>query len=434
MAGTARRGQVGLGQRHRRGGATRQVRRQLVSVAGLAGRPVRLADGSDVGRVVDVVVRWRAERYPAVTGLVVKVGRRRAFVPVTDVAQLTGTAVTLASPRLDVRDFERRDGEALLITDIVDHQLVDIDGIQVVRAADLYLADIAGRARLVGVDVSLGTLLRRLGPARWRSVPTPERVVDWADIHALPRPGGVLLERSNRELRRLRPADLALLLEDIGQPQREQLLAALELDLAADALEEMDEDQRGEVLAALEPEQAAAIVARMEPDEATEALRDLDDDDRQELLERLPEPMADEVERLLAYAEDCAGGIMTTVLVTAAATERVADVIDRLRAVADHHADVDAVVVLDADGQILDDISLYEIATADRGRAMADLVGPPWPVLLPADAPLPEVLDTLLANRRSSVLVIGDDGRPLGRILADDMLDALNRRNGNESR
>ena len=85
----------------------RHIRDRLISVAGLGGRPVRLADGRQVGTVVDVVARWSGESYPAVTGLVVKVGRRHAFVPAIDVGELTGATVVLSSARLDVRDFER---------------------------------------------------------------------------------------------------------------------------------------------------------------------------------------------------------------------------------------------------------------------------------------------------------------------------------------
>ena len=66
--------------------------------------------------------------------------------------------------------------------DVLDHQLVDVDGVQVIRAADLYLAEVLGRIRLVGADVSTSTLLRRLGPRRWRPQPTPGRVIDWAAI------------------------------------------------------------------------------------------------------------------------------------------------------------------------------------------------------------------------------------------------------------
>src|SRR6266498_5514620 len=85
-----------------------------------------------------------------------------------------------SSDLLDLREVERREGEVLLARDVLDHQLVETDGMKVIRAADLYLAQVAGRWRLVGVDVSMQTLARRLGPARWRWVPTPERVIDWA--------------------------------------------------------------------------------------------------------------------------------------------------------------------------------------------------------------------------------------------------------------
>ena len=314
--------------RHRRAARVteqRRVREQLVSVSGLVGRPVRLVDGAEVGRVLDVVVRWSGEPYPAVTGVVARVGRRRVFVPIGDVAELTGTAVTLSSTRLDVRDFERREGEVVLMGDVVDHQLVDIDDVQVVRASDLYLSPVGGRMQLVGVEVGVGSLVRRLGPQRWRSRPTPERVIDWADIQPLGRPGGVRIDRPNRELRRLRPGDLADLLEELGNPQRQQLVAALDVDVAADALEEMDEHQRDAVLRHLEPRRVAAIVAEMEPDEAVEALRELDDDQRAAVVAELPAAAGAALTALLGYPQDTAGGIMTTIIVVADEDDTVGD-------------------------------------------------------------------------------------------------------------
>jgi CBS domain-containing protein len=403
----------------------RRVRDQLVSVAGLIGRPVRLTNDADVGRVVDVVVRWADERYPAVTGLVSKVGRRRAFVPIDDVAELTGVVVTLSSPVLDVRDFARRDGEVVLMDDIVDHQLVDIDGVQVVRASDLYLANVAGRMRLVGVEVGLRSLLRRLGPARWRARATPERVIDWADIQTLGGAGAVGTDRPNRELRRLRAGDLADLLEALAQPQRQQLVDVLDTDMAADALEEMDQDQRDAVLRNLGPDRAAAIVAEMEPDEAAEALRDLDDDERERIVERLPEAATTAIRTILGYPDHSAGGIMTTVVVLVKPNETVATVIERLAEFADHRFDIDAVLVVDDDGRLLDDVSLFELATTPGERAVSRLVGPPWPIVIGPLAGLDEVIDAVVSNRRGSVVVTDEEGRPLGRIMADDVVDAL---------
>ncbi|HMC52822.1 MAG TPA: hypothetical protein VKI64_08690, partial [Acidimicrobiales bacterium] len=166
-------------ERSRRILATRAVREAIVSLAGLIGRPVCNQAGAEMGRLVDVVARMaEGDRYPPVTGLVVRVGRRAAFIDASAIERLSHGEIVLRTARLDLRDFERREGEVMLAKDVLDHQLVDVDGVKVVRASDLYLAEALGGFRLVGVDVSLQSLVRRLGPARWRTRPTPEKVID----------------------------------------------------------------------------------------------------------------------------------------------------------------------------------------------------------------------------------------------------------------
>src|SRR5260370_34921589 len=89
-----------------------------------------------------------------------------------------------------VGNFDGREGEVTLVRDVLDHQLVDVDGVKVVRAADLYLAPVYDSLRLVGVDATAQSLLRRLGPARWRTRPTPDKVIDWAPIQPFGTPRG----------------------------------------------------------------------------------------------------------------------------------------------------------------------------------------------------------------------------------------------------
>src|SRR5262249_55160956 len=137
--------------------ANRAVAEALISVSGVVGR-ITSAAGAEVGRLVDLVARWDGDAYPPVTGLVVRVGRRLAFVPIGSVDHLAHDDVSLSSARLDLRDFVRRPGEVLLAGDVVDHQVVDVDGVRVVRVSDLYLARIGATIRLVGVDVSLHAL------------------------------------------------------------------------------------------------------------------------------------------------------------------------------------------------------------------------------------------------------------------------------------
>src|SRR6516164_6747904 len=113
---------------------SRQVRHNIISLVGLDGAPVLNQSGDEVGHLVDIVARvGGGDDYPAVTGIVVRVGRRHAYLD---------ASVTLKTARMDLREFQRREGEVLLARDILDHQLVDTDEVQVIRAADLYRAQV----------------------------------------------------------------------------------------------------------------------------------------------------------------------------------------------------------------------------------------------------------------------------------------------------
>jgi Mg/Co/Ni transporter MgtE len=116
---------------------------------------------------------------------------------------------------------------------------------------------------------------------------------------------------------------------------------------------------------------------------------------------------------------------MTTSLIIAGLDDTVAEVREQLREARDHSADVDAVVVVDRDGRVVDDLALYELAVADPGQSVAELLGGAAPVTVGPDAEVRDVAQQLVESRRGSVVVVDADGMPLGRILADDVVDAL---------
>ena len=405
--------------------ANRAVREALVSVAGLVRRPVRITGGAEVGRLADLVARWDGQPYPPITGLVARVGRRLAFVPASQIADLGRSGITLTSARFNLRDFERRPGEVLLSGDVLDHQLVDVDGVRVVRASDLYLARVVDGWRLVGVDIGYQSLLRRLGPARWRVHPTPDRVIDWAAIQPFGvDPGPLRLRRENQSLARLRPSELADLLEELGRPERNELLETLEPDSAADALEEMEPDELRALLRDLPIRRVAELLGAMEPDEAADALRDLNDDELDEIFSAMPSAVARQLRPLLSYPEHTAGGLMTTRLMVARGRERVGDVRDRLAA-ADERLDLAAIVLVDDDDRVIDDIPVVDLFVADPDQLIEELASPAEPLTVPTSAPLTEVINRLIDSRQASLLVVDDDQRPVGRIMADDVIDAL---------
>jgi CBS domain-containing protein/sporulation protein YlmC with PRC-barrel domain len=408
----------------------------IVSLAGILGRPVTNQTGQEIGRLDDVVARWSdGQTYPPVSGLVIRVGRRLAFVPASAVDRIAHAEVLLRSARLDLRDFVRRPGEVLLSRDVLDHQLVDVDGVQVIRSADLYLAEVLGRIRLVGADVSTSTLLRRLGPRRWRPQPTPDRVIDWAAIQPfgdtienVDGAAQVRLKTTHEGLHRLRPGELADLLEDLRRDGRRELLAALSADEAADALEEMQPDDLEQLLREAHPDEASRLLAAMEPDEAVDALRDLPAAHRIEVLRRMPPKTALALRQLLGYPEDEAGGIMTSALVVATTNDTVTEVVGRLSEARGHDVDLDAVAVVNKDGRLVGDVTLLQILltmqTQPESR-ISSLLADEDVVTVQPQSSADEVATQLVEARRLSLVVVDSDGHPIGRILADDVLDAL---------
>jgi CBS domain-containing protein len=423
-----------LRRRNTRLTTRRAVQQAIVSVASLVGAPVFNQRGQRVGKLVDLVARMQGQdRYPPLTGLLLRIGTRNSFLPIEAVDSINHQSVHLRTARLDLREFMRRPGEVMLAKDMLDHQVVDLDGRQVIRAADLYLAPVAGQFLLVGLDVSLNTLLRRLGPKRFRGRPTPERVIDWDAVAPFSgdltsSPPAVQLRSSDEQLRRMAPADLADLLEDLGRPARQDLLSRLENDTAADALEEMDPDELEALLREVRPEQAAGLLAAMEPDEAVDALRDLSDHERHAILAKMSPATAGELSALLSYPEREAGGFMTTTLVQARPGSTIGEVKRAVAALGQHREEIDAVVICRDDGDLVADLPLFDLVTHADDVTVSEVLtadGHPEPLTVPPDASVADVADQLVRTRRSSLLVVDEQGQALGRILADDVLDAL---------
>jgi len=233
------------------------------------------------------------------------------------------------------------------------------------------------------------------------------------------------LHTPNQALRRLRPAELADLLEELGREERQELLAQLDHETAADALEEMDPEELGTLLRESEPDRAAALLAEMEPDEAADALRDLEPDRADELLGIMPPTVAASLRVLLLYRDGSAGALMTTNLVLVHPSQTVGEVRRILRAQAEHQADVDAVIIVDDDGSVMHDLGLFELLVASSDDAVIDVAGPPEPVMVAPESSLDDVIEQFVDSRGSSVLVVDEEQRPVGRILGDDLVDAL---------
>lgn len=408
----------------------KSVRDSLVSLAGLIGRPVVDPDGREIGRLVDVVVRHGEETYPPVSGLIVKVANRKSFINGARISELTPSQITLSSTKINLEPFARRPGESLLDADVLDHQIVDVDGLRVVRTSDLYLAPFNKEIRVVGVDISFVSFLRRLFPGSISRRPTPDHVLDWASVASLTDTPGVVRTSGTRSaLGQLRPADLADLIEDLAGREQGALIEMLDPDLAADALEEMEDVELEGLLRSLSAERSAELLARMEPDESAEVLRDLEDEHRESILSVMETGTAKQLRQLVSFDEELAGGIMTTHILVVKSSATVADALKLLVENRERESS-DGVVVVDGKGKLLDHIQTVELIAAQPENLVSELVAKPFPTAVSIDTPIAEVVEEFSNNRGSSIIVIDEKNKPIGRILADDLVDALSKSRG----
>jgi magnesium transporter len=395
------------------------------------GRPVLDGNGEAIGTVADLIVAV-GDRYPPVTGLVVATDRRLIFLPWSSVSSFDLAGAKLATSSIDIAKFQQRPNEIRLKDDLMDKQIVDIDGRKVVRVNDLRLDEIEGKLHLVAVDVGASGLLRRLGIegpyrtlARNLRLPVPERYIDWEDVDPVETSiASIKLRVPHQGLAELHPADLATIIDQLAPKDRVGVLASLDDEAAADVFEEMEPETQVDVLEDLEPARAADILEEMSPDDAADLVADLSDESRAEILALMERDEAQELGELLAYPEDTAGGMMTTEFVTVHAALTCAQAIDRLREMEPDAETIYYVYVTDADERLVGVLSLRDLIVSPPETLVSSVMIPD-PVSVHVLDDEDAVAEVVAHYNLLAVPVTDADGHLEGIVTVDDAMDAI---------
>ena len=395
------------------------------------GRPVLDANGEPLGKVDDLIVAV-GDRYPPVTGLVVATDRRRIFMPWSHVARFDASGARLSTDTIDIAKFQQRADEIQLRADLLDKQIVDIDGRKVVRVNDLRLDDVDGKLHLVAVDVGASGLLRRLGIeggyrilARNLRLPMPERYIDWEDVDPVETSiASIKLRVPHAGLSELHPADLATIIEQLAPRDRAGILASLDDEAVADAMEEMEADTQVEVLEDLARERAADILEERSPDDAADLVADLDQATRDQILAHMDRDEVEEVQELLSYPEDSAGGIMTTEYIALDEHLTAAEAIDRLRELEPDAETIYYVYVTDEADRLAGVLSLRDLIVAQPETEIQSVMTRE-PVAVAVLADQDEVAEVVAYYNLLAVPVVDDEGRLVGIVTVDDAIDTV---------
>ncbi len=390
----------------------------------MVGRPITDSKGESIGRLADVIVRLRGAEKPMVTGLVAAVGGREVFVPFEQATGFDGEVLKLSSATLDLRRFERRDGEVLLRADVLGHRLIDVPSAHLIKAADLELRGHGNDWVLDGVDTHRRPrgLLRMLSP----SDSGGHQFEDWANFEPLiGHASSALLRGPFGRIRRLKPAQIADLLEEASKAEETEILGQVHADpeLEADVFEELDEDLATRLLGARTDAEIAEVLARMRADDAADTISELPQRRRQPVLDLLPAGQRTKVLTLMGFNPTSAGGLMGVDFVTMPQDAQVADALAAVRDSQSLQPEaLTSVHALDADGSLYGVANLVMLLQADPATRLEDVCDND-PVRIGADTDVVDVAVLMTDYNLITIPVVDENRTMIGLITVDDVLE-----------
>jgi magnesium transporter len=412
--------------------------KKVLYLSQILGRPISDAVGEKIATVKDVIVRYGSDDYPPVIGLIARLRRRDFFVPQSKIKEFGEKGAKMNSTILDLRPFVRREGEVLLNKDVLDNQLIDVDGKRVVRVNDVQLINAGKLWRVSGADVTFRGFVRRLMPQGFLGSSRPVEVLDWADVGYLATDTAtatVQLKSSKDKLARLHPVEIAQLAETFAPIHRTEIVESLDDEIAADTLEEMSTENQARILEDMEDrERAADILEEMSPDDAVDVLGEMDDDRAAELFGLMDEDEKADVAELMVYEHDTAGGLMTTEFVTFPKTLTVGETITSLRETAETPNMIYYLYIVEKENswQLAGVISLRSLILADPSAKLEVVMRTEFQFAHPNDT-AEETARTIAEYNLLALPVIDDDGDLAGIVTVDDAMEILLPKNLNKS-
>jgi flagellar motility protein MotE (MotC chaperone) len=398
-----------------------------VFTARLAGIGVFDPGGDQIGRVRDAVTTMRVDRQPPrVLGLVVELQHRhRIFVPMGRVTRIEPDAVVLSSGTVNMKRFERRPSEVLVLAELLDRTVTVRETGQQGTIVDAAMEQNRSRdwviTKLAVRSHGGGRLTRRRGQL-WQ--------VAWNEVDGL---AMVETEQGTNTLLSvlsdMRPADVAQALQDMPDKRRREVVAALDDERLADVLQEMPEDDQVELLSTLDDERAADVLEAMDDDDAADLLGDLPAHDQQRLLELMEPEEAEPVRRLMRYGDYTAGGLMTSEPVILLPDATVAEALALVRNPELTPAIAAQVFVVrppqaTPSGRFLGTAHIQRLLREPPSALVSGVCEKDTDSLRP-EMPIDEVTRHLATYNLVAAPVVDEHDRLLGAVSVDDVLDHL---------
>ncbi len=410
--------------------------------AHLIGMDVLDSKGEYLGSLHDLIMNPQGDIYPRASDLIITTGQWRkqyARIKWEDVVYIEDEIRLKIDAHQVIFQTELIKCDFTLRRDILDQQVVDTDDQRVVRVNDIHLLRVENQLYAAHVDVGLRALVRRLG---WTFVIdhgvkiinprsnflTHEELISWKNTQILPKLGRmksvVKLDVKSNKLASIPPAALAEIMEDLDMYARVSLFKSLDGSLQNKVFTDMNIGFKTELIDQLEKKEAATLITNIPADEATDLLMKLPRSRTHELMGALGTETNKKLRKLLSFAKDSAGGLMTTEYLTVKPDATVEDGIRKIKESTGFPGSIFFLYVVDENHRYLGTTSLRHFINEDPQKKLIETCYPEN-VFVYTDATVEEVALLLERNKTSSIPVLNHEDIMQGVITIDDVMEEL---------
>lgn len=399
----------------------------------LVKKPVADIDGNPVGILKDVIAHyWGGLAHPVIEAIAVQTDQKEPWlVPYSALGSMAPSIITLKGRVGDVPTYAPEENDIHLASDVLDRQIIDTNGARVVRVNDVELVRVNEAMLVSNIDIGSRGLLRRVGlekpVVRLFSLVKKDianKTISCDDVDLACNAESMQLRVPIEKIADLHPADVAELLSELNQLERDQFLDRMDIKLVADTLEEVEPDFQASLLEHMPDEKIADVLEEMAPDEAADLLAEFPKERSQDLLELMESEEASDVRSLLSYPDDTAGGIMNTEFVTVRPEMTAEEAIQHLRETASEAETIFYVYVTEASERLLGVFSLKRLILADPKATVASFMIKRAVTIYPYDSQ-DEVAHLIAKYDLLAVPVVDEQDRLLGIVTSDDALDKI---------
>jgi magnesium transporter len=392
--------------------------------------------GEPLGRIKDLLVTFSQEK-PRVVAVKVKVDGEDRILDFEkfDIRRIQYECVAYCEEMIEYIIPENTN-ILYLVENILDKQILDINGRKLVRVNDVRLVKVHSGSFAVAVDVGIDGIFRRLGierpvasmlsPFKWK---VPGKYILFDDVEAVDYSTfGITLSKPYTKLHTLHPSDLADVIEDLDKKSRKALFESLDEEKAADVLEELEPDAQVEMIESLSIEKAADVLEKMPADEAADLIDELELDKAEQLLNEIEKESSDDIREILQYEDDTVGSIMMTEFLSFQENVSVEKTIEYLRDVKPESDTIYYLYVVDKDNKLKGTVSLRDLVIADPNMILNDVMRRTVAYVYDTDE-LDSLAEMISKYNLLAIPVTNQEKKMEGVVVIDDIVeDLLNKR------